>query len=340
MVEVVSLEGVLYTVREALNDKVEKGALLEMYRKMVEIRTFEKRVEDLFLVEGALIGPCHLYLGEEAVAVGSISALDEKDPIVSTYRGHGHAIARGVPMKLIMAELFGKAVGTCKGIGGSMHAAMYPEKGVLYATAIVGSGIPIATGIGLAIKYKEEKKVAAVYFGDGAANTGAFHEGLNLASLWRLPVVFICENNLYAMSTRVDRALAGGSISRRAEAYGMTGILVDGNHVLSVYRAVKLAKERALRGDGPTLVECLTYRHRGHGVYDKAEYRDPKEVEEWLKRDPISRFRGELLQAKVTNEDELKSIDDEVKREVEEAVEFSQKSPYLEFGELWKFVYP
>jgi TPP-dependent pyruvate/acetoin dehydrogenase alpha subunit len=310
-----------------------------MLRKMIEIRRFEERVERLFLQEGALIGPSHLYLGEEAVAAGAIGALNENDLITSTYRGHGHAIAKGVPMKPLMAELFGKSTGTCKGLGGSMHVAIYPEKGSLYATAIVGSGIPIATGLGLALQREAKQRVVMTFFGDGATNTGAFHEGINLASVWKVPVIFVCENNMYAMSTRADYAVAAESVAARAQAYKLQSMVADGNDAASVYLAAREAINSARTGGGPTLLECVTYKLHGHGVYDKGEYRPKEEVDAWLKRDPIKGLEARLLEAKLAVQSDFELIEKEVAAEVEESVTFAKASPVLPFGELAEYVY-
>jgi TPP-dependent pyruvate/acetoin dehydrogenase alpha subunit len=316
-----------------------RGELLPMLRKMIEIRRFEERVERLFLQEGALIGPSHLYLGEEAVAAGAIGALNENDLITSTYRGHGHAIAKGVPMKPLMAELFGKSTGTCKGLGGSMHVAIHPEKGSLYATAIVGSGIPIATGVGLALQREGKQRVVMTFFGDGATNTGAFHEGINLASVWKVPVIFVCENNMYAMSTRADYAVAAESVATRAQAYKMQSMLADGNDAASVYLAAREAINSARGGGGPALLECVTYKLHGHGVYDKGEYRPKEEVDAWLKRDPINGLEARLLEARLAVQSDFDLIEKEVAAEVEEAVSFAKASPVLPFDELAKYVY-
>jgi TPP-dependent pyruvate/acetoin dehydrogenase alpha subunit len=306
---------------------------------MIEIRRFEERVEHLFLQEGTLIGPSHLYLGQEAVAAGAIGALNDDDLITTTYRGHGHAIAKGVPLKLLMAELFGKATGTCKGLGGSMHVAIYPEKGSVYATAIVGSGIPIANGIALALQQAGKRQVVMTFFGDGASNTGSFHEGMNLASVWKLPVIFVCENNLYAMSTRADQAVAAETVASRAEAYRMRNVLTDGNDAVAVFLAAKEAVENAKNGQGPTLLECMTYKLKGHGVYDKAEYRPKEEVEQWLKRDPINNFEARLLEAKLATQADFDQIEKQVAAEVEESVAFAKTSSVLPFEDLMKYVY-
>jgi TPP-dependent pyruvate/acetoin dehydrogenase alpha subunit len=316
-----------------------KQALLSMLRKMIKIRRFEERVERLFLQEGALIGPSHLYLGEEAVAAGAIAALNENDLITSTYRGHGHAIAKGVPMKPLMAELFGKSTGTCKGLGGSMHVAIYPEKGSMYATAIVGSGIPIATGVGLALQREGKQRVAMTFFGDGATNTGAFHEGINLASVWKVPVIFVCENNMYAMSTRADYAVAAESVAARAQAYKMESTVADGNDPVSVYLAARQAIDRARGGRGPTLLECLTYKLHGHGVYDKGEYRPKEEIDDWLKRDPINGLEARLLEAKLATQSDFGLIEKEVAVKVEDSVTFAKASSFLPFDEIAQYVY-
>jgi TPP-dependent pyruvate/acetoin dehydrogenase alpha subunit len=316
-----------------------KDRLLNMLRKMIEIRRFEEGVERLFLQEGVLIGPSHLYLGQEAVAAGAISALKDDDLIVTTYRGHGHAIAKGVPMKPLMAELFGKSTGTCKGLGGSMHAAIYPERGSVYATAIVGSGIPIATGLGLALQQEGKRQLVMTFFGDGATNTGAFHEGVNLASVWKVPVIFICENNMYAMSTRADYAVAAESVAARAKAYKMQSRVADGNDAVSVYLAAKETIDACRNGQGPTLLECMTYKLHGHGVYDKGEYRPKEEIEAWLKRDPIKGLEANLLNANLSTQADFDRIEKEVAAEVEESVTFAKASSVLPFDELEKYVY-
>ena len=314
--------------------------LRKMLRKMLEIRRFEEMVERLFLVEGKLIGPAHLYLGEEAVAVGVITALREDDVIVSTYRGHGHAIARGVPMKALMAELFGKVTGTCKGLSGSMHSAMSVEHGIPLATAIVGSGVPIACGVGLALKYRKEDRIAAVFFGDGAANTGAFHEGANLAAAWKLPILFVCENNFYALSVPHKKSFAGESIAARGACYGMRSFLVeDGNDVIAVYHAAKEASEHVRGGNGPAFIECRTYRKKGHGVYDTAWYRPKEEVEAWMRRDPIDRFLRKLEKLGVISEAEFKEWDREVSDALEKIVKESEADPVMPFDELWNLIY-
>lgn len=313
--------------------------MIDMLRQMLEIRKFEERVERLFLVEGELIGPCHLYLGQEAVAVGVIKALREDDIIVSTYRGHGHALARGVPMEMLMGELYGKEIGTCKGLGGSMHSAMCVEKNIFMATAIVGSGIPIAVGIALGLKYRNSDNIVACFFGDGATTTGAFHEGINMAAVLKLPVLFICENNQYAFSLPFSKSFAGGNVAKFVSGYGVKSYFVYGNDVLSVYKASKKAVEEVRENKVPVFIECRTYRQKGHGVYDRALYRPKEEVEEWLKRDPIAIFSKKLIDIGILTEDELKNIEKEIEKKVEKAVEEARRANVIAFEKLYEYVY-
>ena len=307
-------------------------------RKMCEMRRFEERVEKLFF-EGQLIGPCHLYLGQEAVAAGIVKALDAEDFIISTYRGHGHAIARDVPLEALMAELFGRKTGTCKGLGGSMHSAMSVEHNILLASAIVGGGIPIAVGVGLALQYRKQRRIVAVFFGDGAVNTGAFHEALNLAAVWKLPVLFVCENNFYAFSVPHRKSFAGESIAARASSYGIKAFLTDGNDVVAVYLSGKKAIEHIRGGNGPAFIECRTYRKKGHGVYDKAEYRPKEEVQEWMKKDPIERFANNLMQLGIITKEDFEALNTEIEKALDACVERAKAAPYLDFDELWKLVY-
>jgi TPP-dependent pyruvate/acetoin dehydrogenase alpha subunit len=310
-----------------------------MLNRMILLRRFEEKIEELFLIKGALIGPSHLYLGQEAIAVGALTALEPDDLTVTTYRGHGHALAKGVPARRCMAELFGKSTGTCKGLGGSMHVAIYPETGSLYATAIVGSGLPIVAGVGLGLKQKKSKNIAACFFGDGAVNTGAFHEAMNLIALWKLPILMFCENNQYAMSTPVTRAVSSPSIAERARSYDMQTVVVNGNDVVSVYVATEAAAERARHGSEPTFLECITYKMKGHGVYDKGDYRPKDEVAKWLERDPILTFEKRLMEGKLLTQAEIDRTETAVRREVEEAVAYASEGSPLPFGELKKYVY-
>ncbi len=312
---------------------------VEILKKMLLIRIFEEKVEELFLVKGMLIGPSHLYLGQEAIAVGFCSNLKKEDILVTTYRCHGHAIAKGVSIKKLMAELFGKKTGTCKGLGGSMHAAIDVENGVLYATAIVGSGIPIAAGIALANKYQNKKLVTVCFFGDGAVNTGAFHEGLNIAALWRLPVIFVCENNFYAMSTHISKSMSSKSIAERASSYNIDVFIVDGNDVISVYNLANELIEKVRNGIGPFFVEARTYRMKGHGVYDPGLYRDKEEVKRWLERDPIKIYKDRLIKENILTEKDFEEIKLKITQEVEESIEFAVKSDYLDFNDLYNLVW-
>lgn len=316
-----------------------KEKLRQMLQKMVLIRKFEEKVEELFLVKGLLIGPSHLYLGQEAIAVGAIMALEPTDLTVTTYRGHGHALAKDVPANLCMAELFGKSTGNCKGLGGSMHVAIYPQTGSLYATAIVGSGIPITAGVGLGLKQKKSKNIVATFFGDGAVNTGAFHEGVNLISLWKLPVLLFCENNQYGMSTHVKRSVSSPSIAERARAYGLETVVVNGNDVISVYVATRAAAERARHNSEPTFFECLTYKTKGHGVYDKGDYRPKDEVVKWMERDPISTFKKRLIEHKFMTQAEVDEAETKVQKEIDESVAFAMEGSPLPFDEIKRYVY-
>jgi len=311
-----------------LSTEIPGGKLIEMYKKMLEIRNFEQSVYYLFL-EGLIPGTIHLYTGQEAVAVGVCSSLRKEDFIVSTHRPHGHYIAKGGQINRLMAELLGKKTGCCKGKGGSMHICDF-SAGMPPAIAIVGANVPIAAGMALAFKMKGTDQVAACFFGDGAVNQGMWHEGVNIAAVWRLPVIFVCENNLYAASTHVTKVMLVKNIADRACAYGIPSVIVDGNDVLAVYKEVSKAVERARKGEGPTLIECLTYRHGGHSRGDPATYRPKKEVEEWLKRDPISHIKDELIDRGILTPEQAKEIEKSVMAKIEEAVEFAKKSPFPE----------
>jgi len=314
-----------------------KEKLVEMYRKMLEIRFFEEKVFELY-AQNLVPGTVHLYAGEEAVAVGVCSSLRKDDYVTSTHRGHGHCIAKGADLKRVMAEILGKKTGYCKGKGGSMHIADF-SIGMLGATAIVGAGIPIAVGAGLSIKLRKTDQVVACFFGEGASNQGTFHEGINMASVWKLSVIFICENNLYAMGTRQSRVMAIENVADRAVAYGIPGVVVDGNDVLAVYEVTQEAVERARKGEGPTLIECKTYRHKGHSRVDPARYRPKEEVEEWLAKDPIKRLKEKLLQTDTLTEAEIRQIEKEVSAEIEETVKFAMESPYPAPEEALQDVY-
>ncbi|MCK4815910.1 thiamine pyrophosphate-dependent dehydrogenase E1 component subunit alpha [bacterium] len=315
----------------------EKAELIWMYQKMYEIRCFEEKLFYLFLHDN-VPGTMHQYIGEEAVAVGVCANLEKSDYITSTHRGHGHCIAKGASLDKMMAEMFAKKTGYCKGMGGSMHLADF-SVGILGATGIVGAGIPIATGAGLSAKLRGTDQVTACFFGDGATNRGAFHEGVNMAAVWKLPVIFVCENNLYGFSTPVRETMLLENIADRAGAYGIPGIVVDGNDVLAVYDAVQTATERARKGEGPTLVECKTYRYKGHARFEPAHYRSKEEVKEWQAKDPIPHFRDKLIEMKVLTQDKIKDIEEQIEATMEDAVKFAKNSPAPDIDESFKYIY-
>ncbi len=317
--------------------ELSKEKLLWMYQKMVEIRKFDLKVDELFK-KNMIWGTCHLYVGEEATAVGTCAALESDDYITSTHRGHGHCIAKGADIKRMMAELLGKETGYCKGRGGLMHIVDV-STGNLGANGIVGAGIPIATGAALASKRRKDGKVTVCFFGDGAVNVGPFHESLNMASIWKLPVVYVCENNQYAMSTSVQKATAVRDIAVRGQSYDMPGVVVDGNDVIAVFETVSEAVSRARRGDGPTLVESKTYRFFGHSKSDPRVYRSREEEQMWMAKDPIPRLANLLKEKGMATEEELKSIDELVDKEMEEALEFALNSPLPKLEEIAKYVY-
>lgn len=298
---------------------------LEMYRQMVRIRDFEQAAIDLFL-RGELKGAATTYNGMEASAVGVCTALHRDDLIAGTHRSHGHNIAKGADIKKMMAELLGKETGYCKGRGGSMHIAAF-ETGSLGALAIVGAGIPIAVGAALAFKMRGEDRVAVAFTGDGGTNTGNFHEGLNMASTWDLPMILVVENNQYAVSTNIRDSVNIEDLSVRARSYDIPGVRVDGFDPLAVYQATTEAVERARRGEGPTLLVTETYRFEGHYAGEPQVYRERAEVQEYLKKDPIPRFRRYLMEEGTASQDELDAIDTKVKQEIADAIKFAKESP-------------
>jgi len=304
---------------------IKKEKLLWIYTKMNEIRKFEEAAYKLF-EENKLRGSVHLYIGEEAIAAAAISLLRDEDYITSTHRGHGHGIAKSGDLKSAMAELMGKETGFCKGRGGSMHIADL-KKGNLGANAIVGAGTPIAVGGALAAKMKGADQVSVSFFGDGASNQGTFHEALNLASVWKLPAIFICENNAFAISVPVETSTSVKDISVRGKAYDMPGVTVDGNDVIEIYKAVEKAIKRAQQGKGPTLIECKTYRWKGHWTGDPEVYRTREQVAAWMEKCPIKRLRAYMLKEKIAAEKELDAIEEKAQADVDEAVEFSLNSP-------------
>jgi len=316
---------------------LDEAQLLDVYRKMVTIRRFEEKAAEMY-TKGKITGFCHLYAGEEAVAVGAIQALYDKDYVVSTYREHGHCLAKGAEPRAVMAELFGKETGISHGRGGSMHL-FDPVLRFMGGYAIVGGGLPIAAGLGLSVMYKEEQEIVACFFGDGALPQGAFHESLNMAALWNLPVIFICENNFYGMGTLVQNAISQEHLYKFAEPYKIPGVRVDGMDVLEVYGAVTEAAARAREGDGPSLIEAVTYRFRGHSMSDPVEYRSKREERIWLERDPIKNLRKKLMTERGQNEAALKQIDAEVEEVIEDAVRFADDSPEPRLEDVGKHVY-
>jgi pyruvate dehydrogenase E1 component alpha subunit len=302
-----------------------ESKLKEMLLQMHLIRAFEEKADELYAL-GKVHGTMHLSIGQEAMAVGAIAALRPEDYILSTHRGHGHCIAKGADIKLMMAEFMGKETGYCRGRGGSMHIADM-EGGNLGANGVVGGGIGMAVGAGLSIKMRGTGQVILCFFGDGAANRGIFHEALNMAAIWTLPVVYLCENNQYGMSMPVKKAFPIKDIATRASAYNMPGIVVDGNDVLAVYETTLEAVERARGGGGPSLIEGKTYRWKGHSKSDQERYRTKEEVEAWKERCPIRRFQARLINEKVIDEAEASRMAEEARRLIEEAVAFAEASP-------------
>lgn len=300
--------------------------VVEMYRRMYLIREFENRANELFL-RGLMPGTIHLSHGQEATPVGTCLALREDDLVTLTHRGHGQALAKGVPPKSLMAELFGRKTGCCGGRGGSLHVGDMAF-GALPAIAVVGASAPIAVGLAFAGKRHGSGRVVCNFFGEGAANKGDLHEAMNLAAIWALPVIFLCENNLYAVSTHLSDSMLNAHVSERAAAYHMPGVTVGGNDPIEVYEAVAEAVERARGGGGPTLVECLTYRHGGHKRDDAATYRPAAEVEAWLAHDPLPAFRTRLLEDGRVSESELTALEAEIRALLTSAVEFAQSSDF------------
>ena len=302
-----------------------KTDAVDIFRKMFRIRHFETKVIDLFQ-DGRIRGSTHTYIGEEASGVGTCAALRADDYITSTHRGHGHCIAKGGRVDFMMAELLGKSTGYCKGKGGSMHIADV-DAGILGANGIVGGGVGIATGAALSSKIKGIDRVCVCFFGDGAFNQGVLYESANIAVIWKLPVIYVCENNKYAMSTPIARSSGVTDLSARGAAFGMPSANVDGMDVLAVREAVGLAVARARRGDGPSMIVSDTYRFEGHNVGDGQRYRSREEVDDWRKNDPIERFRGMTERHGVLNADEIAQIEKEVVEELAAAIEFAEASP-------------
>ena len=310
---------------------------LQMYKKMLLIRYFEEGIYKAYTY-GWMPGLAHLYIGEEATAVGAIQAIEKKDLITSTHRGHGHCIAKEADLDRMMAELLGKKTGYCKGKGGSMHIADV-DTGNLGANGIVGGSIDIATGAALTCKMTENKQIVVCFFGDGAANRGNFHGSLNMASIWDLPIIYLCENNVYGMSMPVKEAFNIENISDRKHSYNIEGITIDGNDLVQVYNTVSHFSRYTRRGEGPVLVEAKTYRWKGHSKSDAQVYRSKEEVKEWIARDPIKRYSNLLQDIGVIDEKTDEEIEKEVEAEIKKAVEFAQKSEFPQKSSVEEDVY-
>jgi acetoin:2,6-dichlorophenolindophenol oxidoreductase subunit alpha len=312
---------------QSLSPNLPPDTQREMLRRMLTIRHFEERASADYLA-GKIYGVVHCYIGEEAVAVGVCSALDRGDRIISTHRGHGHCIAKGADLNRMMAELYGRQTGYCKGKGGSMHIADFGI-GMLGANGIVAGGIAIVTGAGLAAQMEGKGGVAVSFFGDGASNAGPFHECLNIAATWKLPMLYVCENNMYAANTAAAATHALSDVATRAAGYGIPGVVVDGNDIFAVYQAANRAVERARSGDGPSLIECKTYRWRGHTERrGMADVRDPAEVETWMRRDPIAQLERQLREQGYLDDAELQTMEREIMAVLEAAVAFAEASPF------------
>lgn len=311
---------------------------LWIYEKMNEIRQFEDSVHEIFAT-GEIPGFVHLYAGEEAVATGVCVHLNDSDYITSTHRGHGHCIAKGCDLNGMMAEIYGKETGLCKGKGGSMHIADI-DKGMLGANGMVGGGFPLAVGAGLRNKYLKTDRVVVCFFGDGASNEGTFHEGLNLASIWKLPVIFVCENNMFAEATPQSYASASKTIAERSAAYNIPGVRVDGKNVFEVYEAAEKAIKRARNGEGPTLIECVTYRNYGHFEGDEQKYKAKDGAEkEFAEVDCISLFRTKANELSLMTENEADEIEKLSKEKIQEAIKFADESPLPKPESLYEDVF-
>jgi pyruvate dehydrogenase E1 component alpha subunit len=310
---------------QAFAKELPREKLAWMLERMCETRAFEEKAEELY-TRGLVHGTMHLSIGMEASPIGSIAALEPDDLIIHHHRGHGHTIAKGADITLMMGEFLGKEPGYCRGRGGSMHIADV-QHGNLGATGVVASGIPTAVGIGLALQMRKSSQVLLSFFGDGATNEGGFHEALNLASLWDLPMVFICDNNQYGMSMHVRRSMKIDAISERASAYGMPGITIDGNDVLAVYQVVRAAIRRARAGEGPSLVDNLTYRWRGHSKSDRNLYRTQEEIAGWMDRCPVQRFQSLLVSGRVFTQEEVMAIEQRARQTIDQAAEAAIQMP-------------
>jgi len=316
---------------------ISKEMLIEMYKTMLKIRHFENNTWDLY-TRGIMQGLCHLYVGEEAVATGACMALNKDDYITSTHRGHGHVIAKGADLKKMVAELLGKETGYCKGKGGSMHIADV-SLGILGANGIVGGGFGIATGAGLSAKMRGTKQVAICFFGDGAAQQGIFHESVNLASIWKLPVVYLCENNLYALTNPQKNNQNIKNLADRADSYGIPGVIADGMDVVDVYMKVSEAVNRARNGEGPTLIEAKTYRYKGHYVGDPVEYIPQKEYDYWIEKCPIKQFKKKLISENILTEKESDLMEKEIGDEIKVATDYAKSCSLPSTDQLYEDVF-
>jgi TPP-dependent pyruvate/acetoin dehydrogenase alpha subunit len=323
--------------RPKVYDRLTPDTVLDALRRMHRIRRFEEAAEESY-IRGLSYGTMHLSIGQEATAVGVCVPLSDADCITSTHRGHGHCIAKGAQLMPMFAEFLGREGGYCKGRGGSMHIAD-PARGNLGANGIVGGGLPIAVGAALSAKKRRTGAVAVAFFGDGANNEGAFHEALNIASIWKLPVVFVCENNQYAMSTAISHSTSVANVADRAVAYGMPGVIVDGNDFAAVAETSFAATDRARGGEGPTLIEAKTYRTRGHSRSDRNRYRAREEIEAWKALDPIARLEEEIVALGIASPARVAEIAANVEKEMEEAVAAASVSPWPSVAEIARDVY-
>ena len=319
-------------------NNLDKNSICSLYEQMLLIRRFEEQSGRLYM-EGKIKGFLHLYIGEEAIAVGAVSSLREDDYIITHYRDHGHALARGMHPNTVMAELLGKVTGSSGGKGGSMHL-FDVSRGFMGGHAIVGGQLPIAVGLGHSIKYRSEDRVVVCFFGDGAVSQGEFHESLNLASLWKLPIIFFLENNLYGMGTHVERTHAGGrDIYLSADSYRIRAAQVDGMDVLAIQEATNEALEIIRKGEGPVFIEAMTYRFVGHSVQDPQAYRESEEIEQWRAKDPITTFKESSLSQGLIDEQDITGIEEKVAQVVAEATKFAEESPEPPIESLYENVY-
>lgn len=325
-----------YNIVNRYND-LKKEEKIEMLKKMFQIRYFENEVEQ-FILKGQIYGTCHLYIGEEANAVGAIAAIRKDDWIASHHRGHGHCIAKGSDINLMMAELIGKANGYCKGKGGSMHIADLHTYN-LGANGIVGGGMGVAVGAALTNRLKKKDGVVICFIGDASTNTGIFHESMNISSVWKLPLIYYCENNQYGMSTPIANSTNIERLSDRKASYGIEGVTIDGNNVVEVYNVVSHFAELCRAGEGPVFIEGLTYRWRGHSKHDSQVYRTKEEVEQWKEYDPIIRYKEYLIEAEIITDDEAKKIENQAIEDIKAAAVFADNSPYPDIKEVETDVY-